>query len=72
MTSAPSAARRLEADDTYETNGNVFVTVHKAGRVLVNQTLQMTADTKLRSSAATPALTSPSAAKITVGGGQIR
>ncbi len=59
---------KVEADDTYETNGNVFVTVHKAGRVLVNQTLQMTADTKLSLiSGNTRADFSPSAAKITVG-----
>ncbi|MBK8692304.1 MAG: hypothetical protein IPN17_08370 [Deltaproteobacteria bacterium] len=62
----------MEADDTYETNGNVFVTVHKAGRVLVNQTLQMTADTKLSLiSGNTRADFSPSAAKITVGGAVI-
>lgn len=59
---------KVEADDTYETNGNVSVTVHKAGRVLVNQTLQMTADTKLSLiSGNTRADFSPSAAKITVG-----
>lgn len=58
----------VEADDTYETNGNVSVTVHKAGRVLVNQTLQMTADTRLSLiSGNTRADFSPSAAKITVG-----
>lgn len=62
----------VEADDTYETNGNVSVTVHKAGRVLVNQTLQMTADTKLSLiSGNTRADFSPSAAKITVGGAVI-
>lgn len=63
---------KVEADDTYETNGNVFVTVHKAGRVLVNQTLQMTADTKLSLiSGNTRADFSPSAAKITVGAAMI-
>jgi type VI secretion system secreted protein VgrG len=58
----------VKADETYETNGKVSITVHKTGRVLVNESLQMTADTKLSLiSGNTRADFSPSAAKITVG-----
>jgi type VI secretion system secreted protein VgrG len=60
---------KVTGDETYETDGKVAITVHKTGRVLVNETLQMTADTKLSLvSGNTRADFSPSAAKITVGG----
>lgn len=59
----------VQADETYETDGKVSITVLKTGRVLVNQSLQMTADTRLSLiSGNTRADFSPSAAKITVGG----
>lgn len=59
----------VTGDETYETDGKVSITVHKTGRVLVNESLQMTADTKLSLvSGNTRADFSPSAAKITVGG----
>jgi type VI secretion system secreted protein VgrG len=62
----------VKADETYETNGKVSITVHKTGRVLVNESLQMTADTKLSLiSGNTRADFSPAAAKITVGGSVI-
>jgi hypothetical protein len=58
----------VTADETYAADSNVSITVQKTGRVLVNQTLQMTADTKLSLiSGNTRADFSPSAAKITVG-----
>lgn len=37
----------VTGDVSYEVDGNVQITVHKSGRVLVNQTLQMTTDTTL-------------------------
>ena len=56
-------------DDTYSGDNNVSVTVQNSGRVLFNNSLQMTADTKLSLiSGNTRADFSPSAAKITVGG----
>jgi type VI secretion system secreted protein VgrG len=56
-------------DDTYSGDTNVSVTVQNSGRVLFNNSLQMTADTKLSLiSGNTRADFSPSAAKITVGG----
>ncbi len=59
-------------DEQYKTDGAVTITVAKTGRVQVNQSLQMTADTKLSLiSGNTRADFSPSAAKITVGGSVI-
>lgn len=59
-------------DEQYKTDGAVTITVAKTGRVQVNQSLQMTADTKLSLiSGNTRADFSPSAAKITVGGAVI-
>lgn len=61
-------ASKVVGDETYETDGKVSVTVKQTGRVLVNQTLQMTADTKLSLvSGNTRADFSPSGVKITVG-----
>ena len=56
-------------DETYSGDKNISVTVQQSGRVLFNNSLQMTADTKLSLiSGNTRADFSPSAAKITVGG----
>lgn len=58
----------VKGDETYETDGAVSITVQKSGRVLVSDSLQMTADTKLSLvSGNTRADFSPSSAKITVG-----